>query len=38
MSVLTPELGKDMKDLWNDKAIQKTFDRANEFQLFDSTA
>jgi guanine nucleotide-binding protein G(i) subunit alpha len=34
--VLTEQLVKDIKDLWADTAIQKTFQRSNEFQLLDS--
>jgi hypothetical protein len=33
---LTPQLAQDIKTLWKDEAIQKTFQRSNEFQLLDS--
>jgi GTPase SAR1 family protein len=33
---LTPELAKDIKDLWPDPAIQSTYERRAEFQLHGS--
>lgn len=35
-SILTPELGKNIKTIWEDEAIQKAFDRRSEYQLTDS--
>lgn len=35
-ALLNPELGRDIKALWEDKAIQTAFSRRSEFQLNDS--
>eukprot|EP01027_Heterolobosea_sp_BB2_P022041 GEZU01032422.1.p1 GENE.GEZU01032422.1~~GEZU01032422.1.p1 ORF type:complete len:362 (+),score=94.00 GEZU01032422.1:268-1353(+) len=35
-SLLTPEMGREIKLLWEDKAIQTAYSRRNEFQLNDS--
>jgi GTPase SAR1 family protein len=35
---LTPNLGKAIASLWADKAIQRTMERASEFQIGDSAA
>jgi len=35
---ITPELGENIRALWQDLAIKKTFDRSSEYQLHDSTS
>eukprot|EP01121_Diplochlamys_sp_Union-15-3_P000634 TRINITY_DN1053_c0_g1_i1.p1 TRINITY_DN1053_c0_g1~~TRINITY_DN1053_c0_g1_i1.p1 ORF type:complete len:356 (+),score=62.55 TRINITY_DN1053_c0_g1_i1:109-1176(+) len=35
---LTPQIARDITTLWADSAIQKTFQRSNEYQLTDSAA
>eukprot|EP00761_Pharyngomonas_kirbyi_P014571 gb/GECH01014601.1/.p1 GENE.gb/GECH01014601.1/~~gb/GECH01014601.1/.p1 ORF type:complete len:359 (+),score=84.59 gb/GECH01014601.1/:1-1077(+) len=37
-SLITPEVGEDIKELWKDSGIQRAYDRRNEFQLLDSAA
>jgi len=36
MGELTPSIAKDVKALWNDNGIKKTYARSSEFQLNDS--
>mmetsp|Transcript_28985 Transcript_28985/g.32198 ORF Transcript_28985/g.32198 Transcript_28985/m.32198 type:complete len:349 (+) Transcript_28985:37-1083(+) len=35
--VVSPELGEHIAKLWSDKAVQKAYARASEFQILDST-
>ena len=34
---ISPELARDMKELWSDQGIQQSFKQSNQFQLYDST-
>lgn len=34
---ISESLAKELKLLWEDQAVQTTVQRANEFQLYDST-
>jgi len=37
-SIITPELGKDIKQLWADQGVQEAYRRRSEYQLNDSAA
>nr|CAG4713734.1 unnamed protein product [Naegleria fowleri] len=37
-SIISPEVGKDIKMLWSDAGIQQVYNRRSEFQLNDSAA
>lgn len=35
-TVMTPEMGQEIKKIWEDKGIKEAYERRSEFQLSDS--